>query len=117
MSQQFLNGRSVATQLLKIVFVLYCLVAITVTLVHIVEEYRHTRDTIANELRSYEKIFGPVLAKALWNLDREQVNDIVIGLSEVPVVVGVKIERLKGDGFVYLSGQGAMVGDLSLIHI
>ncbi|GAA3921559.1 response regulator [Litoribacillus peritrichatus] len=109
MSKAFLANNSVAVQLLKVVFGLYCIVAVSVTLVHIVEEYRYTQETIEKELKSYQKIFGPVLAKALWNLDREQIKDIVAGLSEVPVVVGVQIERYREQQLVPMAATGTVI--------
>ncbi len=89
MSFKVPNKKSVATQLMLIVFSLYCLVAITVTVIHVVEEYRHTQQTIVNELKSYEDIFGPLLGRGLWDLDRDQIAVVVQGLSQVPVIVGV----------------------------
>lgn len=91
-----LRSKSIAHQLLTTVFSLYCIVAISVTVIQIVEEYRYTQNSIQSELASYQRIFGPVLSKALWNLDREHLRDIVAGMAEVPVIVGVKIERLRG---------------------
>ena len=102
---------SVATQLMFIVFSLYCVVAITVTLVHVVEEYRHTQQTIADELKSYENIFGALLGKALWDLDREQIAVVVEGLSQVPVIVGVKIERLHEGERQLLNSSGSILDE------
>ena len=106
MSRKVFNKSSVATQLMLVVFSLYCLVAITVTLIHVVEEYRHTQQTIISELNSYENIFGPLLGRGLWDLDREKIADVVQGLSQVPVIVGVKIERLHEGKLQPLDGVG-----------
>lgn len=95
---------SISNQLFKLIFGLYCLIAVSVTIIQIVEEYRYTQQTIAEELKTYEHIFGPVLAKALWNLDREQVNDVTQGFSEVPIIVSVKIERLQDNKLVPYAG-------------
>jgi len=92
--------KSLSAQLFKLIFGLYCLISISVTTIQIIEEYRYTQQAIEEELIIYEKIFGPVLAKALWNLDREQMNDITQGFSEVPIIVGIKIERLKDNEFI-----------------
>lgn len=108
------DDQSLAKQLFQYIFGLYCLIAITVTLVQIIEEYRHTQKTIEHELTNYEAIFGPVLAKALWDLDREQVNVITKGLAEVPIIVGVKIERIQGDKLIPYAGRNAKTFDLAL---
>jgi len=114
-SKKILPKRSVATQLMLVVFSLYCLVAITVTLIHVVEEYRYTQQTIAEELKSYENIFGSLLGKALWDLDRDQIAGLVHGLSEVPVIVGVKIERLHDGALEVLNTKGLVVNTGSVI--
>ncbi len=106
MSRKMFNKKSVATQLMFVVFSLYCFVAITVTLIHVVQEYRHTQKTIVSELKSYENIFGPLLGKGLWDLDRDQIADVVQGLSQVPVIVGVKIEKLHEGELQQLDGAG-----------
>lgn len=108
------DDQSLAKQLFQYIFGLYCFIAITVTVIQIIEEYRYTQKTIEVELTNYEAIFGPVLAKALWDLDREQVNVITKGLAEVPIIVGVKIERIQGDKLIPYAGRNAKTFDLAL---
>lgn len=91
---------SLSTQLFRLIFGLYCLIAISVTAIQMIEEFRYTQKDIAEELKTYELIFGPLLAKALWNLDREQVNDVLLGLEQVPVIIGIKIERLQNSDLI-----------------
>jgi len=95
---------SISKQLFRLVFSLYCIIAIIVTAVQVITEYRYTQHSIQKELQSYQRIFGPVLAKALWDLDKGQVNDIINGLSQVPVIVGVKIERLQENKLIAYAG-------------
>lgn len=96
-----LNAKySLSTQLFRLIFGLYCLIAISVTAIQMIEEFRYTQKDIAEELKTYEHIFGPLLAKALWNLDREQVNDVLLGLEQVPVIIGIKIERLQDSDLI-----------------
>lgn len=92
---------SISTQLFQLIFGLYCLIAVSVTSVQIFGEYRYTQKDIADELKSYQNIFGPVLAKALWNLDREQINDITQGFVEVPIIVGIKIVRSQNNELIH----------------
>lgn len=112
-----MNARSnsqhlLSAQLFKLIFGLYCIIAVSVTAIQMIEEYRYTQKAIAEELKTYEHIFGPVLAKSLWNLDREQVNDITQGFSEVPIIVGVKIERLKDNNLILYAERN--INDFSL---
>jgi len=101
---------SISRQLMFIVFSLYCMVAVTVTIIHMVKEYYHTQTTIKNELQSYEKIFGPILSKALWDLDRDRINEVVMGMSQVPIIVGIKVERIQGDSLITIEKTGLFEG-------
>ncbi len=89
----FLQKDSIATQLIKIVFALYCVVAIFITTTQILLEYNHTKTQIHNELGINEKIFEPVLAVGLWNLDEEQIQSTLQGMLAIPIVTGIKIEQ------------------------
>ena len=106
MIAHFLDKRSLVTQLFKTVFLLYCIIAIIVTSIHIISEYQHTQRSIQRELSGYQDTYGPVIAKALWNLDKEQVNDIVLGLSQSSIVSGIKVERLQANQYSIFGGQG-----------
>jgi signal transduction histidine kinase len=89
----FLQKDSIATQLIKIVFTLYCVVAILVTVTQIIIEYVHTQTQIHNELAINQQIFEPVLSAGLWNLDDEQIQNTINGMLAIPIVTGVKIEQ------------------------
>lgn len=83
--------QSIANRLIRTIFIFYCLIAIAVTAMHIIQEYQHTEDSIRDELLSYEKIFSPVLSQALWDFDGEQIDTILTAMQEVPVIKGVRI--------------------------
>ena len=85
--------QSISKQLIKVVFSFYCAIAIAVTAVHILAEYRYTRDVVSQELKSNEIIFGSVLAAALWNLDRDQVDTVLEAILAIPIVTGIKISQ------------------------
>ncbi len=84
---------SISKQLIKVVFAFYCAIALGVTAIHIFAEYRHTRDVVLKELQSNEVIFGSVLAAALWNLDRDQVDTVLEAVSAIPIVTGIKVTQ------------------------
>jgi signal transduction histidine kinase/CheY-like chemotaxis protein len=100
---------SISTQLMRIVFLCYCLVAITVTAVHVFEEYRQTQINISQELISYQNIFGPVLGKSMWHLDRERIEDVMNAMNLVPVIKGVKINKV-GEDKIFMA-QGMVMND------
>lgn len=86
---------SIAKQLIKVVFAIYCIIAVAVTGAHIMAEYSHTQEAVLEELQSNETIFGSVLAVAVWNLDRDQVNTLLEAMLALPIVTGVKV--MQGD--------------------
>ncbi len=92
-----MKRRSIATQLMRKVFILYCVVALVVTSIHIYEELKYTQRAIENELRSYEMIFGQVLGKSLWDLELEQIESVLDAMIEVPIIEGVRLVDLHGN--------------------
>lgn len=94
----FLKQNSIATQLINFVFSIYCVIAVVITIGQIAIEYKHTQQTVEDELKINQQIFEPVLSAGVWNLDKEQVNNTLNGMLAIPIVMGVKIEQ-KGEIF------------------
>ncbi len=88
---------SIGTQLLTIVFSLYLLVTLTMTGIHIMAEYYHTRDSVYHDFIVYQKTVERGLATELWNLDDLALNSIVEGIVEAPVVEGIKVVDSAGE--------------------
>lgn len=88
---------SIATKLLKIVFSLYLVVTITVTLLHMVTEYQHTRRQVIDELQRIESVFKPALSRALWEMNYKQVRSSLLGLERLPAVIGFQVVDNKGN--------------------
>ncbi len=112
---RFLQKDSIATQLIRIVFALYCIVAIIVTLTQIVLEYQHTKSQINDEIIINHKIFEPLLGIGLWNLDQEQLQQTINGMLAVPIITGVKIEQnndfIKAVGIIKNSQEQTVAYD------
>ena len=87
---------SIAARLFKSVFLCYCAVTVFVTCGQLVTEYLQTKHNIVDTLESTEQIFGSSLSKALWMMNRESLKSILLGIQELPVVVGVKVEDETG---------------------
>ncbi|MGK5090489.1 ATP-binding protein [Deltaproteobacteria bacterium TL4] len=90
---------SIATYLLKIVFSLYLLIAIAVTLIHMVAEYYNEKEQVVQELRLFQNTFEGGLAQAMWDLNTQQINFTLEGVLKIPVIVGIKIEIPSGGIF------------------
>ncbi len=87
---------SVGTQLLTVVFSLYLIVAVAVTLIHMGGEYYGTRQDILDDLVVFEKTFHPGIANQVWNLDDEALAANLQGIVKIPIIVGVKVDNNKG---------------------
>ena len=83
--------KSLSKQLLVSILGIYALITFTVTLVHIVIEYRYTKENIKHELERIAHIFEPALQTAIWNLNDEQLSSIAQGMNEMPLVYSVAI--------------------------
>ncbi len=88
---------SIATRLLKIVFSVYLCVTISVTLIHMVVEYEHTRRQVIIELQHIESIFHPALSRALWEMNIKQVRSALLGLEQLQSVIGFQVYDNKGN--------------------
>jgi len=58
---------SISLKLLKVVLTIYVIITIIMTMVHVVVEYKNTKDSIRSEIMDLEKTFKQPLAKAIWN--------------------------------------------------
>lgn len=113
MNNQFKEDNSLVHQLFQYIFGLYCVVAILVTGIHIFEEYKFTKSSIAKELETYQSIFGPILEQALWNLDRDQIDVATEAVISVPIIVGIKIERFQGKQLIPYINKNSDSGTLT----
>lgn len=108
---------SIATHLLTVVFSIYFIVALTVTLIHMIAEYSQEKNKILNELTVYNSTFHKGLSKAIWNLDDEQIVALLTGINQNPIVIGVKIvgldnEIIKAVG-TYVNQKNEIVENMS----
>ncbi|MFT4924032.1 MAG: signal transduction histidine kinase [Phenylobacterium sp.] len=109
---RFLQKNSIATQMLKVVFALYCVVTVVVTISQIILEYRHTKHQISDELSINQAIFEPVLSAGLWDLDEGQIQNAINGMLAIPIITGVKIEQ-NGQLF---KAVGHIEDDDNIVH-
>ncbi len=106
---------SISTKLLKVVFSLYFLVALAVTMVHMVAEYYNTKDTVMEDLMVFEQTFKHAMATEVWNVDDEALESITRGVLEVPIIVGLKIidtddEEVAAKGAILDNGISYIIG-------
>ena len=86
-----LSGDSIAARLLRIIFCCYFIVTVVVTLVQLAAEYKHTKERLVLEIRAMQQTFGPGIADAMWRFNDDILRGILTGMSELPVVAGIKV--------------------------
>ncbi len=82
---------SITTRLMKNVFTLYFLIAVTVTIIHMVSEYTHEWYGVFEKFQFYHQVFHPALTKGMWEVDDAQLQSIVTGIAKLPLITGVRI--------------------------
>ncbi len=83
--------RSIAVKLLKVVFGIYFALTIVITVIHVAIEYVHTRDSVQMELKRIQGTFEPALRLALWQINKDQLHSLAIGISNLSVVTALEI--------------------------
>ena len=83
---------SVATKLLQIIFGIYFVITLIVTLVQMGSEYLYQEETIQSEIQALPKFFETQIANALWTINYEQIRFTLIGMQKTRSVTGVRIE-------------------------
>ncbi|MCP4121913.1 MAG: response regulator [Bacteroidetes bacterium] len=87
---------SIATKLLRYVFSVYLLVAILVSFIHMVSEYRRVEKNVIEDLKIIYLNSNPTMAIALWEADIDQIRSLLNGMVKSPTILGVKISDLSG---------------------
>lgn len=83
---------SITLRLLKKVFAVYLIIALIVTLVHMIAEYNYEKNDTLDEFKSIGEVLQPGLSFALWHIDNEQLRSTLQGIVQQPNLVGVKLE-------------------------
>jgi len=114
-NMNLLSKNSLAVHLLRIIFGSYFLVTLIVTCLQLGAEYEHTQSGVDNELRAMDLTFGASLASSTWRFQGDVQKATLRGISNLPVVTGVKIEDPQGR---LVMAQGNIVDhDGRQIHI
>lgn len=83
--------RAIGDRLFRVVMVVYLLAAALITGALIVQEYREAKAGLARELAIYERVFSAPLASVLWEMDRQEMGRIVVGMTQMREILGVRI--------------------------
>ncbi|MCV6638120.1 adenylate/guanylate cyclase domain-containing protein [Candidatus Albibeggiatoa sp. nov. NOAA] len=83
---------SIAAKIIRMTFSIYFVLAIILTTIHMVSEYYRVQDTIVDDMKIIQKTLGSGIAKIIWDIDLENLDTMLKGIYDSPVVVGVKLE-------------------------
>lgn len=91
-----LSKNSLAVHLLRIIFGSYFVVTLIVTCVQLTADYQNTKSSVQDELMAMDQTFGASLASSMWRFQGDVQKATLTGISNLPVVTGVKIEDPQG---------------------
>lgn len=89
--------KSITTRLLSVVFSFYLVIAVSVTLVHIVSAYQETKSQVSDELAGFHDTFVEGVTNAVWELNQKQLESLITGALRVPTIVGAKVVDKQGN--------------------
>jgi diguanylate cyclase (GGDEF)-like protein len=88
---------SIGLRLLRYVFACYLVVAVAVTGVQLVSEYRHVKSNLIAQLYGLENTFKDSIVTSLWSFDTPQLEATLFGMQKIDMVSGIKIENQQQD--------------------
>lgn len=89
--QRVRTQHSLAAKLFKVIFGIFFIFTLILTLIQLSLEYYDTKNGILKEIRELQKILEPGLSRALWTFNDSQLDSILAGIKEISIVIGVKI--------------------------
>ncbi len=91
--------KSIATQLIRTIFMIYFGFTLVVTISQITIEYYDTKEQIIEELKSLQNVTQQGLANSLWEFNIQQIPLLLEGIKENSIVVGVSVVNDMGKRF------------------
>ncbi|MGK5094069.1 hypothetical protein WDW89_18900 [Deltaproteobacteria bacterium TL4] len=82
---------SIATKLLALVFSIYFVITLTLTILHMVVEYSKTKENIRAELQMFQKTFEPTIADFIWSINESQLQSALEGMINIPSLIGIEV--------------------------
>jgi diguanylate cyclase (GGDEF)-like protein len=83
--------KTIGLRLLRYVFGCYLVVAIAVTGIQLVSEYRHVKSNLFTQLFGLEKTFKSSIVNSLWSFDTPQLEATLFGMQKIDMLSGIKI--------------------------
>lgn len=93
----FAARREIVNRLFVRAFGVYLVFAVALTLVLVGEVVMSAKDQMRQELAGHEQVFRRAMARALWDMDRLQLEALARGALDVPVIDWVSIRDPVAD--------------------
>lgn len=94
-------ANSIGLRLLKMVFGLYFILTVTITVVQLVAEYRHVKEGVFHDMVDLAETLEDSLTRSLWSYNFEQMSATMIGIEKVAIISGAKV--VQPDSTIYAS--------------
>jgi diguanylate cyclase (GGDEF)-like protein len=86
---KFKNG--IGLRLLRYVFGCYLVVALLVTGIQLMSEYRYVKNDVFNQMYELEMSFKDSFMNSIWSFDTPQLKVTLLGMAKIDTVSGIKI--------------------------
>ena len=93
---------SLALRLLKVVFFIYLIITLVITLFQMFNEYLIEDNYVKNSLTLSQSIFQESLTKSAWNFNTDEILTLADEILKQPTVTGIEI---IGQNFLIQKGQ------------
>jgi len=94
MTQLFKNKEPLAFRLLKVVFSIYLLMTIVITLAQLANDYQRENKETSKLLQTTQAIFAANLTTAVWTFDAMQIEASINGIQKISEIVGIQISKM-----------------------
>ena len=106
---------SIATRLMGVVFSIYVIVAIFMTLSHMYIEYNYQKSDVNKSLVEFQPSIQSTIAMNIWHMDDMSLNDTMHSILKIPVIVGMTVTDESGSliaaqGNITYEGKPTIIG-------
>ncbi len=79
------------------IFGIYFIMTVAVTIAQLTAEYYHVKKSIYGEIQTLPGTFNKGLEESLWMFNYDLIHSILVGMKQLPIVSGIKIENTNGE--------------------
>lgn len=95
----YILKHSIIRRLLIVVFSIYLVVTLSVTIIHMDFEYELSKHQTMATLKNIQEMIQDSISQAIWEFNSAQIETIMAGLFSNEYIVGVKLEVPQNDLF------------------